>query len=312
MGNILTSQLPEIRIGRKSKLLPINLSSLEDLDPRGIIYLYEPPNPRARYSLGCDPTHGRTGWSRYSRTDDDYQVDNGAIEVLKVGRGTPCKQCNLLTYTCTSESPNHYAPDIQVAEYAAPIDPYDLAAVVNALGRMYCGRDEDGQCPAIIEVYPGPGGPTQRTLQEKYGYTNLYRYQYMDTGTSTRNKFEFGWYSMRQSVQHLWTKGLRYLTNRGVLIRSSYLVEELSDCQMDMIKMRGAAVYGAHDDRAVAILLAIWQAHNWTFDVIQDTQTKAELGPLVEWQRSDISSTRMHEQWDQRFEDLLAEAEMEY
>src|SRR3990167_3789826 len=307
MGNII---LPEVRIGNKAKLHPIDQSLLEALDPRGIIYLFEPPNPRAQYSLGCDPTHGRSGWTRYNRSEDDNRIDNGAIEVIKRGRGVPCKSCNLFTYKCASETPLHYIPDIQVAEYAAPIDPYDLASVCNALGRMYCGRDEDAQAPVIIEVYPGPGGPTQRTLMEKFGYTNLYRYQYMD-GVQAKRKDDFGWYSGKVQVQHLWTKGLRYLTKRGVILRSPHLVEELADCQMDLIKLRGAAAYGLHDDRVVAMLLAIWQAHGWRYDMEADTTTRAELGPAVEWQRSDVSSDRMREQWDERFEQIMAEAEAE-
>src|SRR5262245_61875959 len=106
--------------------------------------------------MGVDATQGRTGWNRYNRQEDDSAVDNGAIEILRCGRGEP----------------GHpgFIPHAQVAEYAAPIDPYDLATVANALGRLYGGRDEDGQALAIIEVYPGPGGPTQRTMMEKYGY----------------------------------------------------------------------------------------------------------------------------------------------
>src|SRR5262245_34744691 len=286
----------EYRVG-KHRIVHDKIDTTDLSDPRGIIFLYEPPNPRYKYVIGVDATQGRTGWSRFSRTEDDSKIDNGAICVLRLGRGEP--------------GTPQFTSDAQVAEYAAPIDPYDLAKVVNFLGRLYSGRDEDGQCPCIIEVYPGPGGPCQVTLKERYGYTNFYRWQYLDTGQQTERRNDEGWYSNRQSVQHLWTRGLRYLQRRQVVLRSPYLVEELADCSMDLIKLRGQASTG-HDDRVTALLLAIWYGHNWTFDVESDTTTRATAGPVVEWQATDISSDRMYESWDQRWEELVREAEQDY
>lgn len=281
----------EYRVSGRTRLLKSS-DDVYDGDPRGIVWLYEPPNPRSRYVIGVDATQGRTGWSRYNRTDDDSQVDNGAIEVIRIGRGEPGAQ--------------HYIPDAQVAEYAAPIDPYDLATVANALGRLYGGRDEDGQALCIVEVYPGPGGPTQRTMMEKYGYTNMYQWQFLDTGMpSERSKFDYGWYSSKQSMQHLWTRGLRFLHRKQVVLKSPHLVEELADCEMDLVRLRGAAV-GGHDDRVTALLLAIWAAHNWTFD-IEPVQTRVEQGPTVEWQSSDITSERMQDAWEERWDEICRE-----
>src|SRR5215510_3422424 len=156
----------EFRIGNRQRIVRLDEKVDDATDPRGLIFLFEPPDVRARYVIGVDATQGRTGWNRYSRTDDDQGIDNGAVIVLRLGRSEP-------------GSPT-FVPDRQVAEYAGPIDPYDLAKMVNALGRLYSGRDEDAQALCIVEVYPGPGGPTQRALQETYGYTNLYRWQYLD------------------------------------------------------------------------------------------------------------------------------------
>lgn len=287
----------EFRIGGRSKLLRAN-DSVYDGDPRGLIYLFEPPSPRARYIIGVDATQGRTGWSRYSRTEDDSAIDNGAIEVIRLGRDEP-------------GHPN-YQPAVQVAEYAAPIDPYDLATVANALGRLYGGRDEDGQALCIVEVYPGPGGPTQRTMMEKYGYTNMYRHQYLDTGApGEQGKFDFGWYSSKQSMQHLWTRGLRAIHRKQLVFKSPYLVEELADCEMDLVKLRGAAASGGHDDRATAILLCIWAGFNYTFN-IEPVQSRVEVGPTVEWQATDISTERMSSAWEERWEELSREAEQDY
>jgi hypothetical protein len=296
-----TSTAPtEFTIGGRQRIVraPDDKYDSYDLDPRGIIWLFEPPRPNAKYIVGVDATQGRSGWSRYARAENDESTDNGAVVVLRLGRGEP-------------GSP-HFAPDKQVAEYAAPIDPYDLAAVVNALGRLYAGRDEDGQAHCIIEVYPGPGGPCQRTLMEKYGYTNLYRFQYLDTGEHTSKQFDFGWYSNKQSMQHLWTRGLRFIHKKQVVLKSPWLVEELADCEMDLVKLRGAAASGGHDDRVTALLLAVWAGHGWSFDVTPDTTSKVEAGPRVEWQATDITSDRIQELYDQRWEEISREVEQEF
>lgn len=288
----------EFKIGGKHRIIRASdTSDITDGDPRGLIFLFEPPNPRARYVMGVDATQGITGWNRYSRAQNDSKVDNGAIEVFRVGRGEPGTPM--------------FQPMTQVAEYAAPIDPYDLGTVANALGRLYGGRDEDGQALAIVEVYPGPGGPTQRTMQEKHGYTNLYRWQYLDTGEQADKKVEFGWYSTRQSMQHLWTRGLRAIHRRQAIFKSPYLVEEFADCVMDTVKNRGAASSGNHDDRAMATLLCIWAANNWTF-AIENIQTRVETGPTVEWQSTDISNERLESAWEERWEELSREAEQDF
>ena len=278
----------EFRIGGKTRLVQPP-DGFDDGDPRGLVWLYEPPSPRATYVMGIDPTQGRTGWNRYSRGEDDTNTDNGAIEVIRVGTGEPGSL--------------KFKPDTQVAEYAAPIDPYDLAKVANALGRMYGGNDEDGQALCITEVYPGPGGPTQRTMMETYGYTHMYRWQYLDTGMpAERSKFDFGWYSTKQSMQHLWTKGLRYIHHKRLVFKSPYLVEEFADCEMDLVRMRGEAARG-HDDRVMACLLAIWAAHNWSFE-IEPVTSHVEQGPVVEWQSTDISQERMLTAWEERWSEL--------
>jgi hypothetical protein len=287
----------EYRVSGKHRIIK-STEEVYDGDPRGIIWLYEPPSPRARYVMGVDASQGRTGWSRYNRTEDDSEIDNGAIEVIRLGTGEP----------------GHpgFTPDVQVAEYAAPIDPYDLATVANTMGRLYGGRNEDGQALAIIEVYPGPGGPTQRAMMEKYGYTNMYQWQFLDTGApSETKKFDFGWYSSKQSMQHLWTRGLRCIHRRQLLFKSPFLVEEFADCEMDLVRLRGAAASGGHDDRATACLLAVWAGHNWTFS-IEPQATRVETGPTVEWQATDISANDMQSAWDQRWEELSAEAAQDF
>jgi len=271
------------RIGTFGSLVP---TDADPRDPRGVIFLFEPPNPRATYVMGCDPTKGITGWSRELRTQDDSKTDNGAIEILRKGRSSS-------------------DPDIQVCEFAAPIDPYELAIYCNILGRLYGGADESGQALCIIEVWPGPGLPTQRELINRWGYTNLFVWKYLDS-LSVRATHSLGWTSTQKSVRDLWIMGTRHIQGRHFIPNSPWLVEEMSDCETDPVKMSGKAIYGRHDDRVRAVLMAIWAAHDWSFQVDIPENVDIETGaPGTDWQRSDISVEEMLSEWEEKFSRLL-------
>src|SRR5690349_8663577 len=99
------SQFPELYTvagNRLDKLTPAEY----DGDPRGIVWMWEPPEHRHTYVIGCDPANGRTGWNRYNRVKEDTKTDNGVIEVIRVGKNG--------------------VKDAQVCEYAAPVDAFDL------------------------------------------------------------------------------------------------------------------------------------------------------------------------------------------
>jgi hypothetical protein len=267
------------RIGHFGSLTPVEA---DILDPRGIVWVFEPPSHRQTYVLGCDPTKGITGWRPELRTQDDAKIDNGAIEIIRKGRSAD-------------------DPDVQVCEFAAPIDPYELAVYCNLLGRLYAGSDESGQCLTIIEVWPGPGLPTQRELINRYGYTNLFVWKYLDS-LSVRATHSLGWTSTQKSVRDLWIMGTRHIQGRHFLPASPWLVDEMADCETDMNKMAGKAIYGRHDDRVRALLMAIWAAHDWTFQADIPDEVKVDTGaPGLDWQRSDISAEDMYSEWEERF-----------
>jgi len=254
-----------------------------DLDPRGVIWMWEPPNPGATYVMGIDPTVGLTGWDRLLRVSDDKRTDNGAIEIIQVG--------------------SYGRPDRQVCEYAAPIDPEDLAGVANMLGRLYGGSNEDGQCLAIIEVYPGPGLLTMRKMINDYGYLNHFVWKYQDsivpkaTGT-------YGWHATGKSVRDLWIRGSRHILKGNLAIASPWLVEEMTDAEMDTDKMTAKANYGAHDDRLRAILMAVWAAHEWSIDIETEKVQISETENMPDYQATDVSSEFMNDDWNEKWGDL--------
>jgi hypothetical protein len=255
-------------------------------DPRGLICIWEEPRPRASYVVGVDPTVGIIGWDRNRRSRDDHKTDNGAIEVIRVGN----EQAG--------------TPDVQVAEYAAPIDPEDLADVANLLGRMYAGNNEDGQALCIIEIYPGPGLITYRKMVNSLAYHNHFIWKHLDAAVVKLTNMR-GWYSSPKSVRDLWIRGTRWITKGNILIKSPYLAEELGHCEPDQLKMTAKAAYGKHDDRARAILMAVWAAHDWDYQTELESTPVVNAGPAVNWQQSDISASDMFSSWEERWDQIV-------
>lgn len=276
---------PSYFVAQSGKLHRVESEFLDD-DPRGLILMWEPPQAGARYFLGCDPSVGIVNWTREFRTQDDHLIDNAAIEVIKLGRQGVTR-------------------DKQVCEFAAPVHSEDLADYINLIGRLYGLNEDEGQCPVIVEVYPGPGHMTQRRLINTFGYTNLFVWKYTDkmvlhaTGS-------LGWFTSQRSKRDLWQKGLRLITRRGVQICSPYMVEEMADCVP--VGLAYEATGTRHDDRVFAFLLALWFGREWELDV--ETEETRDSGPgeaPVDWQASDLSFNEWQEACEERFAELAGD-----
>lgn len=256
--------------------------SLDDEDERGVLWVYEEPKQGETYVVSIDPTVGRAGWSREFRTEADLDTDNAAIEVFRAGRGG--------------------RPDVQVAEYAAPVDAIDIAPIVATTGLLYGGANEDGQALLIGEV-TGPGAVTLRELIDHYNYTNLWQWTQWG-GALTKRTQQFWWYSSRSANKDLWMRGLHHIQKYRVKLHSKYLVEEMADCVSDVWMLIGEARYGRHDDRVMSTLFALWALHDWS--------TREDLEPLdrpidttePKWQASPVSADDMEDLWNARFADL--------
>lgn len=270
------SHFPDLftmKAGRLDKMLPAEY----DGDSRGIVWLWEPPNRGATYVMGVDPTVGRTGWNRYARIKEDSKTDNGAIEIIKVGKNGN--------------------KDTQVAEYAAPVDAFDLAYMINLLGRLYAGQDED-QCKCIIEVFPGPGAGTLQQCLE-LGYTNHFHWEHYGDSAATPTR-ALGWHASPRTNRDLWVKASRHLVLGQVVIRSPWLVEEYADCRMNVEKSY-AENPGGHDDRVRAFNLALWVANSWSMN-IERTLEKVATVEQPDWQHSDMSLDEIREGWNDIFD----------
>jgi hypothetical protein len=237
-------------------------------DPRGLLMCWEPPDKNAKYIMGMDPTEGVTGWTRGTRVDGDHKTDNGVIEVFKVDGDFDLlyKESNGVRIPdmdpATKRQKRRYK-DVQVAEFAAPCDAVEIARVANVLGRIYAGEEGD-QCTLIWEAWPGPGLLTTQELL-RLGYGNTWMWEYIDSVAEETNRM--GWRSTPTSQRMLWYRSRRHLMEKRADIKSMFLLEELSNAEIDSSKMRARAAYGYHDDRMQAANMCFWAGHRWTYDV---------------------------------------------
>ena len=260
--------------------------SLDDIerDPRGLLLMFEEPNPKAHYIMGLDPTEGITGWNRGTRTESDHKTDNAAIEVFKVdGLKEPVWEdvngTKVHAIDPVSKQFLWVYRDVQVAEFAAPCDAVEAARVANIVGRIFCGDSED-QCELIWEAWPGPGILTTQELI-RLGYTNLWHWEYIDSAAEETNRL--GWRSTRESQKLLWYRSRRHLMNRGAIIRSKHLLAEYANAEIDMDKMRARAAYGYHDDRFQAANMCFWGGHKWAYDV-ERSEEQVTTSPVIDFQ----------------------------
>lgn len=258
-------------------------------EPRGILWMWELPRPHATYVVGVDVAVGIEGWARELRSDNDAKTDNSTIEVFRVGAGT------------------RDDPDVQVAEYAAPITPYALAPIINLTGRLYAGSAEDGQALCIIEVYPGPGEPCQSALIHKYGYNNMYVWKMAGMAVVQRTR-KLGWWSSRYANRELFMHSVHQFSTGGAVVNSPALVEEMARAESDMMLSFVRGTYGFHDDRLRAAFMACYAAHEWGGIV----EPSAERGKLhsdePDGQRSDMTYEDMERAWADRFAELQGDS----
>jgi hypothetical protein len=233
-------------------------------DPRGFVHIWEEPKPHARYIMGVDPSWGLTGWSRDSRNEADKKTDNGAIEIFRLDAiRMPLFDKGQPVMDPVTKTQRFLMRDLQVAEFAAPIDAVEIARVANILGRMYAGDQED-QCECILESFPGPGPLTLQELR-RLDYMNMWHWEHIADGTASPTRTE-GWHATPRSVQLLWSRSRRHLMQRQAKILSPWLLEEYSNAVVDMDKMSAKAAYGFHDDRLRAANMCFWAGHKWTTD----------------------------------------------
>lgn len=280
--------------GESGKLRPAELMVAPG-DPRGILYIWEPPRAHANYVQGVDATLGIPNWCRALIKDGDDKTDNFATELFRVGE--------------------YGEPDVQVAEFAAPIPPEDAAFIVNFLGKLYHGRDPDGAL-TIVETYPSPGQALQDRLISEFSYWNLWKRTDVSTERLAR---DYGWMANDKSVTNLWARVKPHLSSQRlvkgeggverlavrVILRSEHLISEMQTAESDVKLMKAKAEYGFHDDRLRASMLALLAAHDWsTYDPTAPVKV-IEQKALPDYQRTDLTAEEMGAKISERLGSIM-------
>lgn len=298
----MSESLTTYRVGKYG----LEVSPYDAHDVRGLLLAWEPPRDTMDYSMGVDPTAGVLGWTRATRTDEDYKHDNAAIEVLRVGgyreevtRDADGKESRSLVKQ----------PDVQVAEWVGPIDAQDLAYIANFVGRLYGGSHEDHQALATIEVYPGPGWLTQREMHDRFGYSRFLPWLQEGRNMLQRDTGKRGWISNQHTRRDLWVRCGGHLKRRKCQLRSKWLVEEMVACTPDnfiALTARAARLgkSGLNDDRVVALMLAIWAANEWVIGAEPTEPAALTNVASTDWQNSAMTAEDLAAIWDARVAEL--------
>lgn len=248
-------------------------------DPRGLLFLWEPPKRGAKYIVSLDAAEGLTGWTRASGVEVDKKRDNGVVTVWRVDG----IKTLLFKIEDGFQSPDidprtnkqkFLYKDVQVAEYAGPCDAVDIAGIADILGRIFAGDEED-QAELILESWPGCGMLSMQELLRR-GYANLWHWEYFADGPAQETSY-IGWRSTARSQQILWSRARRHIISPGIVVRSKFLLSEMASAELDYEKMRARAAAGKHDDRLQTATMAFWAAHRWTYDVERTEEKVSEI-----------------------------------
>lgn len=323
---------------------PMSPAEIEhERDVRGIVFLFEQPDERYFYALGCDPTGGIPGWSRSAKQHNDVNTDNGAIEIFRRGRpAEPCDACagrGWLPTTSQGITVECQKCDgrgklggraVQVAEFAAPIDAEDLALYVYVLGRVFRGNSDFEECLAVVENN-NTGILTIRKLQAQYEYTNLYQSDTSLGSTQTpKHTSAIGFFSGPTTVPLLHARSRSIVMRRDVEVRSQHLIKEYSDA---IVKITGAgssadeqargivvrerfivpAGGGRHDDRMIASFLA----YLGLFDITESGERSGEGGYDAPARRlipdlaaRDVTAEEQQRQWNELVAEYLGDGDL--
>lgn len=166
---------------------------LEKREFENRLYVWEQPEPQAKYYLSADVSAGIAGG------------DFDAAEVWRAGAGNN--------------------PDVQVAEWIGYEQPVAFAKILNALGFWY------NRCEIAVE-YAKEGMQTANYLQNDLDYPNLYRPRARDRiGKQLAGYMH--WQTTSKTKPLIVTTMGESLLDNTVIIRSRYLLAEMRKFSRD-------------------------------------------------------------------------------
>lgn len=244
----------------------------------------------------------RRGFQYVIGGDASYGIDGGdaaALQVLRVG--------------------NRWEGDEQVAEYYGNPSPFDLANVAEMLGSIYTDRTE--QRPAIMAIESNPGSPgllTQTELMRR-GYENFYVWKRPLKQGGGWSK-EVGWWTTPQTRPLLMETGINAVKKGSLTINSSGVCLEMQsfvNSKAEKGQWHPEHAPGYHDDRLVALFIALYVAHETDTALIAEDLRKREEERLMGLEELEARKTQKPRQlrdsaWGQTWEEMMAGWEEKY
>lgn len=267
--------------------------ALDDLGdepgPMDVLQVWEPPRKGHLYVVSADISSG-------------MELDKSCIDVTRVGTIREGEE--------------------QVAQFVTrTVDETDLANVIDAVGKLYYGRDAQ---PALVAIEcNGMGIATQAKLLKQIGYTNCYIWRYLDTIEGKDLTTKFGWWTNQRSRPLM----LQYYIHSvktvdphtgypDYRINSPHTIAEMADFQTPGPLWMAEAADGANDDCLFAGAIGVYVAQTLQYDQRESTsearrrlseeQARVEhnaklVGQGVSFQSTDASADEMNgrDAWDE-------------
>jgi hypothetical protein len=216
------------------KMKKVDLDSyVQSEDPlkwREKLIMWELPKRGKFYVVSVDASHG-------------LDADNAAIEVLRVG--------------------TRKEKDEQVAEWCGDLHPGDLAVVAALIGRIYRDKDADLDALMAVECNPGSPGTTTQLVLQQLGYNNFYMWRRPHAATGGETMV-YGWWTTPATRPLLTNILQEYVKKEDVLLNSPQLIDEMGSfvkTRTPSGKIHLAAFEGYHDDRLLALAIALYVSH---------------------------------------------------
>lgn len=216
-------------------LLPLKRPRHSGIDPLGRLLIWEFPEEEHDYALGVDPSEG-------------VGRDRSAIMVIRKG--------------------DLERPDALVAEFASPwLSSADLWPFLLAIGTLYSPRVAGvlRQARQVIEVRTGGGNMAQHDLRKR-GWSNFHRWLHLDRRRLNVDSANLiGWVTNHRTRKAMLDYFVKSVRDGNLEIFSSWFVEEMGHLEAyamhDESSARLQAIRGQHDDRIMAVAMALFSLH---------------------------------------------------
>lgn len=235
------------------------------------LVVWERKQPGNIYIVAVDVSYGMDG------------KDYSAIEVLRVG--------------------NRMRPDEQVAEWAGIISPIELADVVWVIGHVFC--DPYDKYPAMVVCETNPGSPGISTQTELYrrGYPHFYRFRKQNR-LDNKISMELGWWTTPATRGPMIDRGIDAVKKGDLLVNSTALISEMDtfvNTGEGTAKRKWEHAPMEHDDRLIALFIALSVAHEADVTNVADDRRRVE-----EQRYAPAEKVRQFQEMDGTWDQLVA------